>query len=168
MTVRYVDPHVTRGPIYRLYVRLLSTRLMTWLSRTRGWTVTWKIDPWLLRLTRGRIATGLMLPTSLLQTVGARTGRVRRNAVIYFHDGERVTIIASKAGHPGNPAWFHNIRANPNVVFGGQPFRAEIIQDEPTLARLWQLADNLFPAFAVYRRNAAVAGRTIPIVQLVP
>jgi deazaflavin-dependent oxidoreductase (nitroreductase family) len=167
MTLRHVDPNAPRGPIRRTVVRLLSTRLMTRVTQTRAWTVTWKIDPWLLRLTRGRFGTGLVLPTAVLQTVGAHTGRTRRNAVIYFHDGERVTIIASKAGLPGNPSWFYNVRANQDVVFGGQPFRAEIIEDEPTLARLWQLADKLFPAFAIYRQNAALAGRTIPVVQLV-
>ena len=41
---------------------------------------------------------GLVLPTALLETRGARTGRLRRNGVIYFHDGKRVTIIASKLG----------------------------------------------------------------------
>ena len=86
--------------------------------------------PYLLRLTRGRLGTGLLLPTALLETRGARTGLPRRNAVIYFHDGERVTIIASKAGRPENPSWFYNVLANPDVRLGGQPFRAEIVDDE--------------------------------------
>jgi deazaflavin-dependent oxidoreductase (nitroreductase family) len=103
-----------------------------------------------------------------LQTVGARTGRVRCNAVIYFHDGERVTIIASRAGRPDNPSWFHNARANPDVLLGGQLFHAELIDDEAARARLWTLADRVFPAFAAYRENAARAGRSIPILQLLP
>jgi deazaflavin-dependent oxidoreductase (nitroreductase family) len=106
--------------------------------------------------------------TQLLQTRGARTGLVRRNAVIYFHDGERVTIVASQAGRPDNPSWLHNLRANPDVLLGGQPFRAEIVEDEAQCSRLWRLADRVFPAFAAYRDSAALAGRTIPIVQLLP
>lgn len=126
------------------------------------------IDPHLMRLTRGRLGTGLLLPTALLQTRGARTGLARRNAVIYFHDSERVTIVASQAGLPGNPSWFYNLRANPEVLLGGQPFRAEIVEQEADRDRLWTLADRVFPAFASYRRSAALAGRTIPIVQLIP
>jgi deazaflavin-dependent oxidoreductase (nitroreductase family) len=167
--LRYVDPLARRGPVYRVYVRLAGGRFARWLSRKAIWSaIVWKIDPYLLRFTRGRLGTGLLLPTALLQTRGARTNLVRRNAVIYFHDGERVTIIASQAGRPDNPSWFYNLRANPDVLLGGQPFRAEIVQEEAQRARLWELADRIFPAFAAYRDSAALAGRTIPIVQLHP
>jgi deazaflavin-dependent oxidoreductase (nitroreductase family) len=167
-TLRYVDPRTRRGPIYRAYVGLASSRFATWLSKKAIWSaIVWKIDPVLLRLTRGHLGTGLLLPTALLQTRGARTGLIRRNAVIYFHDGERVTIIASQAGRPGNPAWFYNARANPDVLLGGQPYRAEIVEDEASRERLWELADRVFPAFASYRQSATRAGRTIPILQLV-
>lgn len=164
-----MDPLARRGRLYRAYVWFISTSLMTSLARTRVWAaVTWKIDPVLMPLTRGRLGTGLMLPTALLQTRGARTGLVRRNAVIYFHDGDRVTIAASQAGLPNNPAWFHNLRANPDVTFGGEPFRAEVVEDEATRTRLWALADRVFPAYARYRETAGRTGRTIPIVQLIP
>jgi deazaflavin-dependent oxidoreductase (nitroreductase family) len=160
----YVDPEEHRGVIYRAYARLMGTRPLGWLSRKVGW----KLDPLLLRLSGGRIGAGLLLPTALLETRGARTGRPRRNGVIYFHDGERVTIIASKLGMPNHPAWFHNLRAHPDVKFGGQPFRAEVVDDELERARLWRLADRVFPAYAVYRERAARAERAIPIVQLIP
>lgn len=159
----YVDPHASRGLIYRAYVRLVGTRLAMWLSHK----VVWKVDPYLMRLTGGRVGAGLMLPTALLETHGARTGRLRRNGVIYFHDGERVTIIASKLGRPEHPSWFYNARANPDVLLGGQPFRVEIVDDEASRSRLWELADRVFPPYAAYRARAARAGRTIPILQLV-
>lgn len=168
-TLRYVDPHAPRGLVYRGYVRLASSRFATWLSKKAIWSaIVWKIDPHLMALTRGRLGTGLLLPTALLQTRGARTGLVRRNAVIYFHDGDRVTIIASQAGRPSNPSWYYNVRANADVLLAGQPFRAEIVEDESERNRLWRLADGIFPAFAAYRESAAAAGRTIPIVQLTP
>jgi deazaflavin-dependent oxidoreductase (nitroreductase family) len=168
-TLRYVDPRAPRGRIYRAYVRFAGTRLATRLSKKAIWSaIVWNIDPYLLRVTRGRLGTGLLLPTALLQTRGARTGLVRRNAVIYFHDGQRVTIIASQAGRRDNPSWFYNARAYPEVLLGGQPFRAEIIEDAASCARLWELADHVFPAFASYRDSAARAGRTIPILQLIP
>jgi deazaflavin-dependent oxidoreductase (nitroreductase family) len=137
---------------------------MGWLSRL----IAWRLDPHLMRLTRGRLALGLGLPTALLETRGARTGQPRRNGVIYFHDGDRVTIIASKLGLPEHPAWFFNLRANPVVTLGGRPFRAQEVEDEAERDRLWQLADRVFPAYAAYRKRAARVGRTIPIVQLTP
>jgi deazaflavin-dependent oxidoreductase (nitroreductase family) len=160
--LRHVDPDADRGPVYRAYVRVSLTRLAMWLSRH----VAWKLDPYLLRLTRGRLGTGLILPTALLETRGARTGEPRRNAVIYFHDGDRPTIVASKLGLPEHPAWFHNLRAHPDVVLGGERYRAELVTDEAERARLWALADRVFPGYAVYRERAAGTGRTIPIVQL--
>ncbi len=168
-TLRYVDPRAPRGPIYRAFVRLAGTRFQRWLARQAIWSATvWKIDPYLLPLTRGRLSTALLVPTALLETRGARTGLVRRNAVIYFHDGERVTIVASQAGRSGNPSWFYNARANPDVLLGGQPFRAEVIEDEASRARLWELADRVFGVFAAYRDSAALTGREIPILQLTP
>jgi deazaflavin-dependent oxidoreductase (nitroreductase family) len=109
---------------------------------------------------------GLVLPTALLETRGAKSGSVRRNAVIYFHDEDRVTIVASKAGHEKHPAWFHNLRAHPDVTFGGIPMRATVVSDEAERQRLWTLADRVFAPYAAYRRDAAKANRTIPIVQL--
>ncbi len=168
-TLRYVDPLASRGPFYRAYARLAGSRLAAWLARQAVWSaVVWRLDPILLRLTRGRLGTGLVLPTALLQTRGARTGLVRRNAVIYFHDGERVIIVASHAGRTGNPAWFYNARANPGVLLGGKRFRAEVVDEEAARVRLWALADRVFPGFAAYRDSAARAGRSIPIVQLIP
>jgi len=160
----YVDPQASRGLLYRAYVRFLGTRLAAWLSTH----VVWWVDPYVMRLTGGRLGMGLMLPTALLQTRGARSGQIRRNGVIYFNDLERVTIVASKLGAPEHPAWFHNARAHPDVLLGGRPFRAEVVEDEAERARLWQLADRVFPPYACYRERAARAGRTIPILQLVP
>jgi F420H(2)-dependent quinone reductase len=48
--------------------------------------LVWRVDPYLMRATRGRVGVGLVLATALLETRGARTGAVRRNVVIYFHD----------------------------------------------------------------------------------
>jgi deazaflavin-dependent oxidoreductase (nitroreductase family) len=168
-SLRHFDPCAPRGVIYRVYVRLASTRVAIWLAQKPVWSaVVWRIDPYLLRLSRGHLSTGLLLPTALLQTRGARSGLRRSNAVIYFHDGPRVTIVASQAGLPGNPSWFYNARAHPDVLLGGVPFRAHVVEDEAARARLWTLADRVFPAFASYRESAARAGRTIPILQLLP
>ncbi|HEX5763264.1 MAG TPA: nitroreductase/quinone reductase family protein [Solirubrobacterales bacterium] len=163
--LRRVDPLRPRSRLYRSWAWFTGSPLGLWLSRNVGW----KIDPVLLRLTGGRFGTALVIPTALLETRGARSGRTRRNGVIYFHDRERVTIIASKAGAPEHPAWFHNIQAHPNDVrLNGRRFQAEILTDEAARARVWELADRVFPPFASYRESAACSGRDIPIVQLIP
>jgi deazaflavin-dependent oxidoreductase (nitroreductase family) len=162
--LKHVDPNRQRGWLSRTYAAFSNTRLGRFLSIH----VVWKLDPPLMRATGGRLGFDLMIPTALLETRGARTGLVRRNAVIYFHDGERVTIVASKLGLPEHPAWFHNLVANPDVTFGGIPMRAAVIGDEVERQRLWTLADQVFGPYAAYRREAAQANRTIPIVQLTP
>jgi len=163
--LRYVDPNCPRGRLSRAYAALANTRLGRFISVH----VLWKLDPLLMRATRGRLGSGLtLIPTALLETRGARSGATRRNVVIYFHDGDRVTIVASKLGFARHPAWFHNLRAHPDVTFGGIPMRATVISDEAERERLWRLADRLFAPYAAYRREAAEVNRTIPIVQLVP
>jgi deazaflavin-dependent oxidoreductase (nitroreductase family) len=160
--LKHVDPNRPRGRFGRAYARFSNTRLGRFLSAK----VVWKIDPYVLRATRGRVGLGLVLPTALLETRGAKSGALRRNAVIYFHDGDRVTIVASKAGAESHPAWFHNLRAHPDVTLGGIPMRATVVEDEADRERLWALADRVFAPYAAYRRDAAKVNRTIPIVQL--
>jgi deazaflavin-dependent oxidoreductase (nitroreductase family) len=162
--LRYVDPTRSAGRFRRAYAALANTGLGRFLSRH----LVWKIDPPLMRLTGGRLGLGLAMPTALLETRGARSGARRRNVVIYFHDGEKVTIVASKMGLPEDPAWFHNLRADPDVSFGGVPMRASVVEGEEERRRLWALADNVFAPYADYRREAGRTGRTIPIVQLLP
>jgi deazaflavin-dependent oxidoreductase (nitroreductase family) len=161
-SLRHVDPTRAPGRFARAYARFGATRFARFISRH----LNWKIDPLLLRVTRGRLASTLVFPTAVLETRGARTGTRRRNAIIYFHDGARVTIVASNAGSPRHPAWYHNLRAHPEVTFANIPMRATVVDDEAERERLWVLADRVFPAFASYRRDAEKVNRTIPIVQL--
>ena len=160
--LKYVDPNRPPGLFSRVYAAFSNTRLGRFLSVH----VVWKVDPHLMRLTRGRLGLDLTIPTALLETRGARSGKLRRNVVIYFHDGDRVTIVASKLGFAKHPAWFHNLRANPEVRLAGVPMRASVVEDEAERQRLWILADRVFAPYAAYRREAARVGRSIPIVQL--
>jgi deazaflavin-dependent oxidoreductase (nitroreductase family) len=161
MALRHVDPHKPRGRFYHTMARFSTTKLGGWLATN----VSWKLDPFLLKVSGGRLSTAKPLITGLLETRGARTGKLRRNATLYFHDGEHVILIASKRGLPEHPAWYHNLRKNPDVTFGGLPFRAETVEDESERQRLWGLADRVFPPFAGYRDKTT---RVIPILRLVP
>ncbi|MGH2845430.1 MAG: nitroreductase/quinone reductase family protein [Thermoleophilaceae bacterium] len=151
----------------RVLVALASLRLIGRISKTALWRNTmWKLERNLQRLSGGRLTAAPGLPTALLETRGARTGRRRQTAVIYFHDGEAVIIVASQAGYPGNPAWYHNARAHPEVVLGGHPFRAHVVEDETERQRQWGLADQVFPGYKHYRVDAGRHGRTIPLLRL--
>ena len=157
--IRHVDPTRHRGRFYRSYARFSASRAGLWFSRA----VSWRLDPLLLRLTGGRVGTGGIITTAVLETTGARSGKTRRNALIYCHDGDDEIVVASKAGAPEHPSWFHNLRADPRVRFGGEPRLAMLVEDGAERARLFALADNVFPPFARYRERA---GREIPIVRL--
>ncbi len=162
--LRYVDPYKRRGRLYLAVCRFSATKAGASFSVN----IAWKLGPHLLKITRGRFSSGGPLATALLESRGARTGRLRRNATLYFHDGDRVTIIASKRGWAKNPAWYYNLRKHPDIVFGGLPLHAEIVEDQAERQRLWDLADRVFPEYADYREQAAKAGRVIPIFQLLP
>src|SRR3954447_23379647 len=162
--LRYVDPHRRRGRFSRAVASFSASRVGRFVSRHVGW----KLDPYLLRATDGRLGMSIVIPIALLDTRGAKTGELRRHAVIYFHDGDRVIVVASRAGDVKHPAWYHNLVAHPDVVLGGHAMRATVVTDEAERARLWELADNVFAPFAQYRKAAAAAHRTIPIIQLTP
>jgi deazaflavin-dependent oxidoreductase (nitroreductase family) len=162
--LRYVDATRRRGWLYRAWAGSQGSLFAGWVSRL----VAWRLDPILLRISGGRLRMTLAIPSALLDTTGAKTGELRRHGVIYFHDGARVIVVASHAGAPTHPAWFHNAVAHPDVELNGIPFRASVVIGEDERTRLWILADRVFPPFATYRARAAATGRTIPILELTP
>ena len=102
----------------------------------------------------------------LLHTKGAKSGEERINPVAYTKDGERMVIIASKGGAPNNPAWYHNIVANPrfNVEVGTEQFEVEAtISEEPERTRLYDQMVEVMPGFGEYRRKTT---RQIPVIVL--
>ncbi len=163
-------PHVAPDPprgAQRTFIRLLDTSVFSALKRSLPNRLFWRLAPRLMRLT-GRLTSLRPFPVGLLETRDQRNGRPHRRVVIYFHDGDRVIVIPSKAGMPTDPFWFENAVADPEVHFGGHPFRAEAVAGEDELARLWGLADRFYPPYAGFRERAARSGRTIPILRLVP
>src|SRR4029450_5025123 len=100
--LRNVNPLKRRGRLYRALCRFSATKAGTWLAVN----IAWKVDPYLLKLTRGRFSTARAVAAALLETRGGRTGKTRRTATLYFHDGNRVTIVAALRGWPRNPAWY--------------------------------------------------------------
>ncbi|HVS29402.1 MAG TPA: nitroreductase family deazaflavin-dependent oxidoreductase [Solirubrobacteraceae bacterium] len=142
--------------------------------------VTDSIWPLLNRLMKGHVAVyrasgGLIghrfpfsPPMLLLDHVGAKSGAKRTSPLVYVDDGGNVVIVASKGGHPKHPAWFHNLRANPDtsIQVGTQrrPVRARVANAEER-ARLWPKAVKTYAGYRGYQERT---DREIPLVILEP
>jgi deazaflavin-dependent oxidoreductase (nitroreductase family) len=108
-------------------------------------------------------------PMILLTHRGAKTGTERTTPLVHTTDGDRFVVIASKGGAPTNPAWFHNIKANPRVTVevGDERFEAEaeIYEDGPERRRLFDQQAEQMPGFKAYEEKT---DRVIPVVALTP
>ena len=140
-------------------------------TKPGGWfyvNVAPKIDRVLMRLTGNRISTTMMLPIVMVDTIGAKTGQLRRTPLVAAPDGESLVIIASRGGDTRNPGWYYNLKAHPDVaaVFGkaSRRYRAREVEGEER-ERLWRLAADQYPGYDTY---AARAGRRIPVLVLEP
>lgn len=106
------------------------------------------------------------VPLLLLTTTGAKSGKQRINPLAYHADGERLVIIASKAGAPTHPDWYHNLVAHPDVTVevGTETFeaRASVVQGAQR-DELYANRVALMPNFAAYQAKVT---RTIPVVVL--
>ena len=127
----------------------------------------------LYRRTRGRL--GGRLPgwrearIVLVDHVGAKSGAKRTSPVIYCVHDDAVAVVGSKAGQATNPAWFHNLKANPEatIQIGAdvRTVRARLATDEER-DHLWPKLVATFPAYDIYQRNAK--HRRLPVVILEP
>jgi deazaflavin-dependent oxidoreductase (nitroreductase family) len=104
----------------------------------------------------------------LLHHTGARSGIERINPLAYRQDGERYVVFASKAGAPEDPAWFHNLVANPQarIEVGTDEFAvlAEEAHGEER-DRLYREQSEDRPQFREYEQKT---DRVIPVVLLTP
>ena len=114
MSVPVVDPG--RSIAHRIVSRVAVSPLGLRFLRDIGS----RVDPTLLRLTRGRVSCVWPFPAVLVTHVGAKSGRTRTSALVYFTDRGRVIIIATNFGGSRNPAWYHNVKANPHVTLCGR------------------------------------------------
>jgi deazaflavin-dependent oxidoreductase (nitroreductase family) len=106
------------------------------------------------------------VPTLLLTTVGRKSGKKRRTALIYGKDGDNYIVVASRGGHSKHPAWYLNLVENPevDVQVGADKFsaRAHTASDKEK-PRLWKLMASIWPAYNDYQ---AKTKREIPVVVL--
>ncbi|WP_206785123.1 nitroreductase family deazaflavin-dependent oxidoreductase [Amycolatopsis sp. MtRt-6] len=103
----------------------------------------------------------------LLTTIGAKSGAERLSPLVYTKDGDRYVVAASMGGAPKNPAWYHNLVANPKVTVevGSEKFEATatVIADRAERDRLYAGMVAHAEGFADYEKKT---DRLIPIVVL--
>ncbi len=104
------------------------------------------------------------MPVILLTMTGAKSGRTITKPLVYTTDGERIVVIASFAGAPHHPGWYHNLVANPEVTLeiGTERFRAraEVTSGEER-QRLFDAQAAQMPIFHDYQKKTS---RQIPVV----
>jgi F420H(2)-dependent quinone reductase len=155
--------------------RVAVIRALGTTRATRG-ALTWffltlspRVDRVLLCASRGRVNTALGLPVLLLTHRGAKTGAIRKTPLAYFADGAAILLIGSQGGMPTHPAWYFNLRANPDVevTIRGRcrGMRAREAQGEER-ERLWRGVVELAPNYGDYAHRAAP--RRIPVMVLEP
>ena len=122
-----------------------------------------------LRANQGRASSGPFKggDVLILTTTGAKTGEARENPLAFSRDNGNYVVVASKGGAPTNPAWYHNLRANPIVKVEalGETFgaRARVIDGEQDYERLYREHARKMPGFNEYRQRTS---RRIPVIVL--
>ena len=107
-------------------------------------------------------------PILLLNTVGRKSGRKRTSPLLYVVNDEDFVVIASKGGAPTHPAWYLNLRANPDamVEVGDREVRVRAEEaDSEEKARLWQKMVEMYPTYEDYQEKTE---REIPLLVLHP
>jgi deazaflavin-dependent oxidoreductase (nitroreductase family) len=119
------------------------------------------------RLTGGRIGGKLGgLRILLLTTTGRKSGLPRTVPLVFFEDGERLVVIASKGGDPRDPLWWENLKRDPSaeVQVGAERHRMRArLASVDERARLWPRVKRENPAYAEYEKRTS---REIPVVLL--
>jgi deazaflavin-dependent oxidoreductase (nitroreductase family) len=105
-------------------------------------------------------------PMILVHHFGAKSGVERVSPMVYFPDGDRMLIVASAAGAPKNPDWYHNLKANPRVPVevGAETFPVAVEELAPDeRAEKWAQITAAMPGFADYQTKTS---RVIPVLAL--
>lgn len=156
------------NPYQKLVDLIAPTRLAAPVFRT----LANAIDKRLLVWTKGRISSGIGTKYGknivLLTTTGAKSGEQRTAPVLHTPHGEEIILIASNAGEPKNPAWYHNLKKTPRCEVEKRGVRRTYEARELEGAErdeIFRAAVENYPGYAEYEKRA---GRRIPVLKLSP
>ncbi|BAX97928.1 hypothetical protein MSTE_02619 [Mycobacteroides stephanolepidis] len=108
------------------------------------------------------------MPVILLTTLGAKSGKLRKIALMRVEHNGEYAIVASLGGAPKNPVWYYNVKENPLVELqDGSTTKdyqsREVVGDEK--AQWWDRAVEAYPPYAEYQTKT---DRQIPVFVLTP
>jgi deazaflavin-dependent oxidoreductase (nitroreductase family) len=123
-----------------------------------------------LRANGGELTSGPLAghPLLIMTSTGAKSGLPRRAILTFHRDGDDYVVAGTASGSPTDPAWLHNLEANPSLTI---EVRKELLDATATIAtgadrdRLWDDHVRALPWFADYPKQT---GRVIPMVRLTP
>src|SRR5712691_13483527 len=119
------------------------------------------------RANQGKVGGQLAnMPVLLLTMTGAKSGRALTRPLVYTTDGDRLVVLASFAGGPKNPPWYHNLVANPEatVELGSDRFRVRATATSgKERQRLFNRHAEQMPIFTEYQQKTT---RQIPVFVL--
>jgi deazaflavin-dependent oxidoreductase (nitroreductase family) len=104
------------------------------------------------------------IPLLLVTMKGAKSARTITLPLAYSKDGNRFVVIASYAGAPHNPSWYHNLVAHPDVTIelGGEKFQAKAsVAQGAERDRLFKQQADQLPIFNEYQQKTT---RRIPVI----
>jgi deazaflavin-dependent oxidoreductase (nitroreductase family) len=166
-TIPRVDPEISYSRFKRGLTSFALTKVGTWYSSQLGA----RIDPWLVRITHGRVDSAFgQIPIAVVTVRGARSGVERKVPLLYFNDGDDVILIASSYGKAKFPAWYYNIKANPEVRLEAMGRSGSYVARETEGEdhdRLFELATRVYTGYNDYKRRTEGI-RRIPVMRLSP
>ena len=128
-------------------------------------------DALLLRLSRGKLTFAQLtgLPIIELTTTGAKSGKQRSLPITGLPDGDKYALIASNFGQEHNPAWYYNLKANPECTVKKDGHTDVYIAREANPQEnkyYYDMAISYYIGYAAYKQRAA--NRNIPVMVLEP
>jgi deazaflavin-dependent oxidoreductase (nitroreductase family) len=123
----------------------------------------------LYRMSKGKFANRIAnLPILLLTATGRKSGKQQTTPVVYVKDGEDYLIAASMGGMDWNPAWYHNLKGNPEakIEVGDKAFDVKaVITEGEERTRLYEQFKTASDNFVQYEQKTS---RVIPVIRLRP
>ena len=135
---------------------------------SRSLRVFWRVHRAFMRLSGGRFGQVGPLEALLLTTTGRKTGERRDVALYYMAADDSYIVVASNVGQDRDPAWWRNLKANPDaeIRVGGKRVRVRAREaDGADRERLWTRVVEKDPAYAEYKERTT---RRLPVVVLQP
>jgi len=107
-------------------------------------------------------------PIIVLTSVGARTGNLRKTALMRVEHNGTYAVVGSMGGAPRHPVWYYNLTRNPHVELQDGPIKRDYLAHEATgdeKAVWWKRAVEAWPDYANYQTRTT---RQIPVFVLEP